>query len=312
MRSNNNHETITHLAMPQRQIPVLIDAGSGPAEGYMPSPFANGKSVMRVRRILPEFVKSLKSPKRKKEIEKEYGAIEAEEWQRFREMLTFIDRLNAGDWSPIIDFDMKALESLPALLDSASPEGWLPDESESTAGVLSYKSASGDGKRLKVKIGELSLRSVEDASVPPKSVDRLTHKPSRDDGPTEWSVMISTEVKTAALALSEAFTAGLSKTRFVVWWTDVGRKLVPGLYCPDILTALYASVLSTIGTPGGLAVCQRCGEHFIRSRAKQLYCDHKCQVAAAMKRHRKNLKLKAETAPKGPKQKTKNVRGGRS
>ena len=115
----------------------------------------------------------------------------------------------------------------------------------------------------------------------------------------EWSTEINVVGKSAAYALSEAFTEGLSKTRFVVWWTEVGKKLAPGLYCPDILTALYASVLSTLGTPGGLGVCQRCGEHFIRSRAKQLYHDHKCQVAAAMKRHRTNLKLKAESVSRG-------------
>jgi len=40
---------------------------------------------------------------------------------------------------------------------------------------------------------------------------------------------MSGKVKTAALALSEAFTAGLSKTRFVVWWSDVAMKFVPGL-----------------------------------------------------------------------------------
>jgi hypothetical protein len=250
-------------------------------------------------------VKDLESPRRRKEIEKEHGAIGAGEWNRLRELLAFIDRLNAGDWSPIVTTNVEegSYDNLAQAIQALNPGGWLVDENESDAKILAYKSASGDGKRLKIKIGELSefsLIPVEDTQpssepvVRPKAVSR--HKV----GGADSGITVSAEVTTAAFALAEAFTAGLSKTRFVVWWTDVGRKLVPGLYCSDILTALYASVLSTVGTPGGLAVCQRCGEHFIRSRAKQLYCNHKCQVAAAMKRHRGNLKRKAESASKAP------------
>ena len=80
----------------------------------------------------------------------------------------------------------------------------------------------------------------------------------------------------------------------MVWWSDAGKKLVPGLYCPDIVTALYALAMWSKGTAGGWAICQKCGEDFPRSRAKQLYCSHRCQVAAAMKRMRSNRKGQAE------------------
>ncbi len=101
-----------------------------------------------------------------------------------------------------------------------------------------------------------------------------------------FSTKISGVTKTAPFALSESFTAGLSKTRFVVWWSEVGKKLVPGLYCPDIVTALYALAMWSSGTAGGWAICQRCNKDYPRSRAKQLYCSHRCQVAQAMKRYR--------------------------
>jgi hypothetical protein len=88
------------------------------------------------------------------------------------------------------------------------------------------------------------------------------------------------------LALMEAITARLSLTRFVIWWSDVDGELVPGLYCPDRLTAYYAFAIRSIGAVGGWAICQRCGKNYLRRRTQQLYCTHKCQVAAAMKRFR--------------------------
>ena len=74
--------------------------------------------------------------------------------------------------------------------------------------------------------------------------------------------------------------------------------MAPGLFCPDIMTALYALALSGLGTPGGIAVCQRCKSPFIRSKGVQLYCAHRCQVAAGMQRYRTNLKRQADEKSK--------------
>jgi hypothetical protein len=100
----------------------------------------------------------------------------------------------------------------------------------------------------------------------------------------------------------------MSKARFVVWWSDAGKKLVPGLYCPDIVTALYALAMWSSGTAGGWAICQKCGNDYPRSRAKQRYCSHKCQVAAAMQRFRDKAKSTAQTETK-PGRKTKKRTG---
>ena len=101
--------------------------------------------------------------------------------------------------------------------------------------------------------------------------------------------------KTVAFAVSEAFTEGLSKTRFVAWWTDIGKKLVPGLYCPDIVTALYALAMWGYGTEGGWAICQKCNNDFARKHSKELYCSAKCQSAAGMSRHRQRRKSTNES-----------------
>ena len=118
MRSNNRNESITHLAMPERQIPVLIDSSPEKAEGFVPSAAWSGKPLTSVRRLLPSFVDGLQSPRRRKEIEKEHGTIDAEEWNRLREMLALKDRLNDGDWSPVNSiYGKKELEPFAALLD---------------------------------------------------------------------------------------------------------------------------------------------------------------------------------------------------
>jgi len=105
----------------------------------------------------------------------------------------------------------------------------------------------------------------------------------------------------ASLAITAKFTAGLSKVRFVIWEDKLTGKFVPGLYCPNVQTALYASVLYGLGVPGGLAICRnpKCRQPFIRSRGeKQFYCSDKCRVAAGMRRYRATLELKAKAKSK--------------
>jgi hypothetical protein len=112
----------------------------------------------------------------------------------------------------------------------------------------------------------------------------------------------------ASLAITAKFTAGLSEARFVIWEDKPTGKFVPGLYCPNVLTALYASILYGLGVPGGLAICRnpKCRQPFLRSRTKQQYCGHRCQVAAGMRRYRatreRKAKAESKTTTKGKKQ----------
>ena len=282
MKSNNNNETITHLAMPERQIPVLVDSTPEKAEGFMPSIAGGDKPVTSVRRLLPQFVQGFGNSQRRREIEKEHGTISASEWNRLRELLNLIDRLNSGDWSSVTTSNVEeALEPFSALLDRLSPAGWFVEEDESGTGKRKLRSASGH-----LQLSTTSEIDVVDMTAHRKAVPRVHPVLERDGSTGDWSIKIRGEAKTAAYALAERFTEGLSKTRFVVWWSHVGKRLVPGLYCPDIVTALYALAMWSSGTAGGWAICQRCNKDYPRSRAKQRYCSHKCQVAAAMKRYR--------------------------
>jgi|GEM_PF-3364847 hypothetical protein len=312
MKSHNHNDAITHLAMPERQIPVLIDSAPEKAEGFVPSVVWSEKPVTSVRRLLPSFVEGLESPRKRKEIEKEHGAIDPAEWGRLREMLALKDRLNAGDWSPVIALNADALAPLPALLDRLSPGGWFREDEPGT-GIIKLRSASGDvqgslaieiGKIKRIELGKPpSAAPVAGTSVRKTALsahlglERGRKNVARN---LEFNGKIGVEVRTAAFALSKAFTVGLSRTRFVVWWHDATKRFVPGLYCPDIVTALYALAMWSSGTAGGWAICQRCKKDYPRSRAKQRYCSHKCQVAAAMQRLRDKRKLKAESKPKVP------------
>lgn len=293
MRSNNRNETITNLAMPERQIPVLIDATPEKAEGYVPSSGWSEKPQTTVRRLLPSFIEGLRKPGKRREIEKEHGTISATEWHRLRELLTLIDRVNAGDWSPIITSDVEdVLDEVLTPILQLSSGGWFVDADEQKKGRLILRAASGNGDSLEIDFG-LGKRFVGGPRVQ-NAASRVKQVTNADSSYTELQTTITAHFETAAFALSEAFTAGLSRTRFVVWWSDVGKKLVPGLYCPDIVTALYALAMWSSGTTGGWAICQRCKKDYPRSRAKQRYCSHKCQVAAAMQRLRERAK---STAP---------------
>jgi len=203
--------------------------------------------------------------------------------------------LNSGDWSPVIISNAESIiEDLTTRLDRLSPSGWFVEEGKSSPEKRTLRSASGN-RRV----------SIEYALVKSPLTSRVHPVSEPDARAAEWSGEIREISKTAAFALSEAFTEGLSKTRFVVWWSEVGKKLVPGLYCPDIVTALYALAMWSSGTAGGLAICQRCNEDYPRRRAKQRYCSHKCQVAAAMKRYRKNLEKTAKLKSKNRAQRKK-------
>jgi hypothetical protein len=300
MRTHNHNDPITHLAMPERLIPVLIDSGPKEAEGFVPSIAWSDKPMSSVRRLLPTLVEGLPSLRRQKEIEKEFGTVASAEWDRIREMLALKDRLNAGDWSPIITPNLNdALTPMATLLDRVSPGGWFIEENEH--GERTYRSAAGDVRAsisFNIEIENPSWSTSATELSGRGATPRMQPGAVQTEEMPEWSTTINGAVQSAAFAFSAAFTAGMSKTKFVVWWHDASKRFVPGLYCPDIVTALYALAMWSSGTAGGWAICQKCHKDFARKRAKQLYCKPQCQSAAGMKRLRDRRERVAESAAK--------------
>lgn len=257
MRINNHNEAITHLAMPERQIPVLIDSSRQKADGFMPSiAFAErgtGEPVFPVRRFRV-FLDALNDSQGRSRFEQEFGPLDLGEWNGLLRLLDLLGRWEAGDRRLEVDADS---EEIARELEQACPGEFV-----------------------------IHVRGL------PPGLRRRTRSFGMN----------------ASLAITAKFTAALSEARFVIWEDKLTGKFVPGLYCPNVQTALYASVLYGLGVPGGLAIClnQKCRQPFIRSRGKtQSYCSHKCQVAAGMRRYRATLdrkaKARSKTATKGKK-----------
>lgn len=79
--------------------------------------------------------------------------------------------------------------------------------------------------------------------------------------------------------LSEKVTAGAGRVQLVLWYEKRrrGTTFLPGIYCPDVLSALYALTLLRIVGGRGLAVCEICGKAFIRKRRTRRTCSDKCR-----------------------------------
>lgn len=79
----------------------------------------------------------------------------------------------------------------------------------------------------------------------------------------------------------------LQNVRFIIWSPKGAKMATIGLYCNDIITALFAVWISRITQAKGISICLRCDNPFERSRQNQQYCSYYCQNAAAVARSRK-------------------------
>jgi hypothetical protein len=304
--------------MPERKIPVLIDSSPEKAEGYVPLEASNGEPTTKVRRLNASNFKNLnKNSKLREEIEQEYGTIDTAEWMRLCKLMKLQDRLKRGDWSPEYSSDF---------MEKVGPFSRLVADIFGSKSATAYQDKSGLGFQIASDDGKESLTLSVD-EVPNTGADEESYGLILEETykgqfgpvtsrtpitqfrePVEFRFELRPNVKTkliahlplnedlekAEFALSKAFTAGMSKVRYVVWWSELVKKLIPGLYCPDIMTALYALAMWSSGTDGGLAVCWKCNEPYSRRRDEQNYCTENCRAAAAMQRRRARLKSKSK------------------
>lgn len=116
----------------------------------------------------------------------------------------------------------------------------------------------------------------------------------------EWQGIALREIaKSPLYELQKMLNRGIRRCRFVVWWAESERRFAPGLLAQDAAGALFALVLSCLGQPGGLGVCQRvgCNQPFIRRQGiQQRYHSNSCQAAAGMARMRARRKRKSRRA----------------
>jgi hypothetical protein len=188
------------------------------------------------------------------------------------------------------------LETWASRVDALSPKGWSREVDNS--GNRIYKSVSGDHRLAFSADVRITQRSAQ-----PWHLDRTVSVPSRigkdltELRDTDRSSLdeVSGEIMSITASLSRAFSRDLKAARFVVYWNVLSRKFVPGLYCPDVATALFALTVWSSGVAGGWGVCPKCDKGFVRNRSDQVYCKDSCQSAAGMKRMRDRKKAKRKS-----------------
>lgn len=111
-------------------------------------------------------------------------------------------------------------------------------------------------------------------------------------------------VKEAKESIQRHVISSVDSVRFVLWeWKG---KLAPGLFCPDISTALLVhAIMAALGTKAkanvGLRLCPKCGRPFLQRRKDQFYCSIRCREAHRVERWRARQKRSTRSAKRGGK-----------
>ncbi|MFZ0278439.1 MAG: hypothetical protein WA254_03875 [Candidatus Sulfotelmatobacter sp.] len=84
--------------------------------------------------------------------------------------------------------------------------------------------------------------------------------------------------------LDETISARLKSAQLVVW--NYHGKPTLAIFCPSIVTALFAKLLLSRVSGKGLAVCPQCGIPFVTKRPNQDYCSIKHREAHRVARYR--------------------------
>lgn len=108
---------------------------------------------------------------------------------------------------------------------------------------------------------------------------RKWKKPSKDATKKEQIEIekhLGRRVRHPLSEVSKALNGRLKNVRFVIRWSECERKLLPGLFCEDMTTALAAVLFSRIASTQGLTVCVRSGCEFVRVRRNQTHCTIRC------------------------------------
>jgi hypothetical protein len=124
-------------------------------------------------------------------------------------------------------------------------------------------------------VSEMVLKQSKLASQNPKWVDGALENPA--------FIMVW---------LTQFLERFLSQSRLTYWVKDGTSELQPGIFCPDLETAVAVYVI----LDGLIRVCPHCGTTFVAQRPKHFCCTVRCREAHRVARHRAR---KAKTKKKG-------------
>jgi len=87
--------------------------------------------------------------------------------------------------------------------------------------------------------------------------------------------------------LPQEMSTHMKRAKFVLWHNWREKRFVPALYCPDVVTALYA-----LAALRELRACPACDKPFIPIREDQEYCSIPCRERFRQQRRREKLSIK--------------------
>src|SRR5271155_3329435 len=96
MRSHNHNETITHLAMPERRIPVLMECPKSIRDGFTVLRDISPSSL-NVRRVPENSLELFVDPKQRESFEQSYGAVTERDRQTLLYLLGLADAVTKRD-----------------------------------------------------------------------------------------------------------------------------------------------------------------------------------------------------------------------
>jgi hypothetical protein len=99
--------------------------------------------------------------------------------------------------------------------------------------------------------------------------------------------------------LSRELNEKARRARFVLWWVETEKRFAPGLYCDDIATALATALFSRVVSPQAVAICERCGNQFIRTKRPQRFCSLRCGNADRKARQRDQARQRKSRQKRG-------------
>lgn len=153
--------------------------------------------------------------------------------------------------------------------------------------AIRRQSREGLQQYAKLKVGAEANRAKEMAKLlaelgEPTKVEASEKKEALEKAVAEWRGRLRYPIS----ELSRELNKLVRGVRFVLWWVERTKNFAPGLYCDSASAALATALFSSIVSPQGLGICERCGNWFPRVKQDQRFCSLRCGNADRKARER--------------------------
>lgn len=277
-RIHNHNESITQASLAGAFVPAVIPCSPKKCDGRTLLPVAQevwdktgGDIPFQDVRVIPKTCLAMFiDPKQRAHFQREYGPVGEGERKRLLYLIALAQAVREHKGAP---------EQAAAAFDKA------------------IRKLLGITPEMAARYDELWGGPDENSNwltTPAKSTPAMTDEEGEKgyaleeqrDFWREHEQIFLLSAKFPALELMKMLNHEIRSARLVMWWSIRDKKIMPGVYCRDLATALFALALVYSDKPTGLAACLRCGTMFSKHKGGHNYCSHSCQTAAAQMRYR--------------------------